>query len=400
MLHASRDISIQALLKKIALLREENDELADERRRLRKKVTRFETQVGTLNKIIEEQDLEIDSLRTLDAAQRRQITRLKERLGDQEAELEELRDNWETHILCCPMFEGSDSSFELELPPQSGYGSIYGAILRSNLPEAGEPMNVAVKRLKRADYGTFRRECIVLQALRGTGIVPNPYAFGQDEGHFYIERFPTCLWNQIALHGVVQEEECQALIKDVLLLLKRFHETGFVHFDIKADNVLVSREGRLVMCDTGLSMPESHAFTVHSGWGSKGYRAPEVEACRPLDNPFLADIYSVGAMLCAWRGTVLLSAIQSQGDVDTMVEDAFPEREYPVAHDFLRRVMSFEPQTRLSAVDALEHAWIKADTIGTRNVGWLQNVENDPYHYVTLQPASIEEIGMDDLDGI
>lgn len=191
-------------MKKIALLREENDELADERRRLRKKVTRFETQVGTLNKIIEEQDLEIDSLRTLDAAQRRQITRLKERLGDQEAELEELRDNWETHILCCPMFEGSDSSFEFELPPQrapvlwkmdtvvlepchligkGGYGSIYGAILRSNLPEAGEPMNVAVKRLKRADYGTFRRECIVLQALRGTGIVPNPYAFGQDEDH-------------------------------------------------------------------------------------------------------------------------------------------------------------------------------------------------------------------------
>jgi eukaryotic-like serine/threonine-protein kinase len=93
--------------------------------------------------------------------------------------------------------------------------------------------------------------------------------------------------------------------------LSAAHEAGIVHRDLKPDNVMLAKDGRVVLTDFGIARALSDAertATVGLTLGTPAYMAPEqVEGAKDLDAR--ADIYALGAMLyeClvgapAWSG--------------------------------------------------------------------------------------------------
>jgi serine/threonine-protein kinase len=89
------------------------------------------------------------------------------------------------------------------------------------------------------------------------------------------------------------------------------HAAGIVHRDLKPDNVLIARDGRVVLTDFGIARALSdagRAATVGMAMGTPAYMAPEqVEGAKDLDAR--TDVYALGAMLyeCltgdrAWAG--------------------------------------------------------------------------------------------------
>lgn len=80
--------------------------------------------------------------------------------------------------------------------------------------------------------------------------------------------------------------------------LAALHAAGHLHRDVKPDNVLVARDGRVLLADFGLAKPidapGEHLTRTGAIVGTPGYLAPERAAGEPAD--VRADIYAFGAM--------------------------------------------------------------------------------------------------------
>jgi serine/threonine protein kinase/tetratricopeptide (TPR) repeat protein len=92
------------------------------------------------------------------------------------------------------------------------------------------------------------------------------------------------------------EERLRGAMRQLALGLEALHAAAKVHCDIKPSNVLVTREGRVVVLDFGLvadlARPEGPADHLA---GTVSYMAPEQAALRPVGAP--ADWYSAGVVL-------------------------------------------------------------------------------------------------------
>jgi len=101
------------------------------------------------------------------------------------------------------------------------------------------------------------------------------------------------------LLGVLQErgplelKEAQDIASQFLAGLEAIHKAGLVHRDVKPENIMLTRAGRVVVMDFGLARgPESGAGSVS---GTPAYMAPEHAAGSEVDAR--ADVYSAGVVL-------------------------------------------------------------------------------------------------------
>jgi len=109
--------------------------------------------------------------------------------------------------------------------------------------------------------------------------------------------------NTISLHGRpsgeprFDEDKLRAALHQLATGLTTLHASGKVHCDIKPSNVLVAKEGRVVILDFGLVRDASVGtlFDEDLIVGTIPYMAPEQGAAEDVGPP--ADWYSVGAVL-------------------------------------------------------------------------------------------------------
>lgn len=106
------------------------------------------------------------------------------------------------------------------------------------------------------------------------------------------------LYNHITQNGPLRETHASPLYKQLILAVKHMHSLGFVHRDIKAENVLLVSENRLKLADFGFSTELINGANqkLDTFCGSPPYAAPEL----------FSDDHYIGAPVDVWALGVLL----------------------------------------------------------------------------------------------
>lgn len=125
-----------------------------------------------------------------------------------------------------------------------------------------------------------------------------------DEGglpHLVMELFPhPNLKKQIAAGVEALAPRLQRIVTETALALDHLHGRGWVHRDVKPDNILAAADGQVKLIDLAIAQAKPGLFGKLLGGsgpvqGSPSYMSPEQIRGQPLDAR--ADIYSLGCVL-------------------------------------------------------------------------------------------------------
>jgi eukaryotic-like serine/threonine-protein kinase len=190
----------------------------------------------------------------------------------------------------------------LELHERIGEGT-FGEVYRARDTQLDR--EVAVKLLRVGGLSTDRQTRRVLREGRSLARVEHDnvvavYGAEAHEGRvgLWMELIRGATLEQLLrAHGPFSAREAALIGQDLCSAVAAVHNTGLVHRDIKAQNVMREEGGRLVLMDFGAGQPagDNAAAAVGRLTGTPLYLAPEVLAGG--DSTPQSDIYSIGVLL-------------------------------------------------------------------------------------------------------
>lgn len=150
----------------------------------------------------------------------------------------------------------------------------------------------------------LRREATAMASIRHPNVA-NVYAFGRHRDlHYFImehvdgETVAAELERRRQSGTPMPVRRALRIVAEVCRGLAAVHRAGIVHRDVKPTNIMLARDGRVVLIDFGLVRMPDGAGPHGAPVGTPRYMAPELArtpSAPPPEELHLADIYSLGA---------------------------------------------------------------------------------------------------------
>ena len=190
-----------------------------------------------------------------------------------------------------------------------GMASVYKALPKETLVES-DAVAVKVIRLDADDAQSrqrFESEMAVTIQLDHPNIVRTlDWGWEGSRPYLVVEWLEGGPLSHKIEPGGMAIEQVRLFVQSIFAAVAYAHAHGFVHRDIKPDNVMLTRSGLLKLMDFGLARHQSAAATASLGMsGTPGYMAPEQIQPEADTQYFAADQYGLGVtvyqMLCGRR---------------------------------------------------------------------------------------------------
>lgn len=255
----------------------------------------------------------------------------------------------------------------------------FGSVYRSLNLSSGQM--VAIKRIrlsgvKEKEVRDVMREVEVLQRLSHPGIVKYEGMSRDDQFLNIVLEFVEngSLGQTLKAFGKFNERLVASYVAKILEGLHYLHSQGVVHCDLKAANILSTKNGNIKLSDFGVSLNmravENFAERASIGRtvlkneiaGTPNWMAPEVIKLSGASPA--SDIWSLGCTIIE-----LITGKPPYSDVPNsmtvlfrIVEDPMPPmpETSPELQDFLKLCFVKEPVLRPTAAMLFEHEWVRA----------------------------------------
>lgn len=165
--------------------------------------------------------------------------------------------------------------------------------------------------------------------------------------------------------GPLHEKYISVVARELFIALQFIHEHGVIHRDIKAANILISREGRVKLCDFGVAAQlTSTALKRTTMAGTPYWMAPEVITEGATYNA-KADIWSTGITIYEMAtGNPPYSDKDALRAMQLITQHEPPRlegRQYgPLLKEIIAICLEEKPDLRPTAEDVLKSKFIKS----------------------------------------
>ncbi|XP_027059568.1 serine/threonine-protein kinase Chk2-like [Pocillopora damicornis] len=170
-----------------------------------------------------------------------------------------------------------------------------------------------------------------------------------------------------------EEPVAKLLFYQMLVAVKYLHDQGITHRDLKPENVLLSSEKNetlIKITDFGLSKVVGEQSLMKTLCGTPSYLAPEVLLTAGMGGYSKAvDLWSLGVILFICLGGY--PPFSEETKKHTLHEQiikgiySFPKAYWksvsPEAIDLIKKLLTTDPQKRITVDGALQHPWISND---------------------------------------
>ncbi|HLW02298.1 MAG TPA: protein kinase [Ktedonobacterales bacterium] len=262
---------------------------------------------------------------------------------------------------------------------------------------------VAVKVLRslaktdRRAIERFRREAHAAARLSHPNAV-TIYDFLEERGeHYLIMEFVegVNLKQYLAQKGTLSPQQAVEITSQVCSVLQVAHANGFIHRDIKPQNIMITPDGQAKLTDFGIVRVMEAAGLTNTGivLGTADYLAPEQARGDQLSPA--SDLYSLGVvlyeMLAGRPPFVGTSAVQVAMQHTTSVPP--PPSKYnpriPRALELVvKKALQKEPERRYTNAEAMRKALMdslkKSIEEGATIPGYLPAVDQSPNRRATM----------------
>ncbi|XP_022789892.1 trichohyalin-like isoform X1 [Stylophora pistillata] len=162
------------------------------------------------------------------------------------------------------------------------------------------------------------------------------------------------------------EFEAVKILKQVLEAVKYMHGLGFMHLDLKPQNVMFKSEGgsKIKLIDFSLTKKFDPDQETKISFGTAEYVAPEIVNYEPVT--LAADMWAIGVIAYIMLSGESPFLCESEADTFSRITDArweftdvfdYVSKE---AKDFIKRLLLKDPRKRMTVDECLGHEWIKS----------------------------------------
>jgi len=273
---------------------------------------------------------------------------------------------------------------------EGAFGSVYLGIDKSNR------QTVAIKKMskKLSDHASFQREMEALLHIKQHGGHPHICALHEhfdEDGYYYIILDHVGggeMFDHLIESGPYSEADAARLIREVASALAFCHGISLVHGDLKPENIMLSSANS---SDAGVKLVDFGGAEVldeeHLKFKPSTVRAKTEAYCPPEDlkNKKAAlspssDTWALGVILYIMLTGLHpfdLSGNTSDDDVvkKILLKKHPPIRNSPItehlsnsAIDLIEKLIVWDPNKRMTAMQMLDHPWVRGETARTDKI--------------------------------